>query len=218
MSTVQTREFIANANAWFAANAPEYMQNTPTGATVMFSYIAQRNISSMLQGNVLAVVLIMLVMMAALRSVGLGALSLIPNAIPILMTFGLWALLVGVVGLAAATVTATSLGIIVDNTVHLLTKYLRGIREKGLPVPDAIRYAFRTVGTAVAANALILALGFGVLALSTFKINAEMGLLTAIAVVVALIVDFLLLPALLMLGHRQTEGENNAERRLAPAE
>ena len=218
VSTVQTREFIANANAWFAANAPEYMQNTPTGATVMFSYIAQRNISSMLQGNVLAVVLIMLVMMAALRSVGLGALSLIPNAIPILMTFGLWSLLVGVVGLAAATVTATSLGIIVDNTVHLLTKYLRGIREKGLPVPDAIRYAFRTVGTAVAANALILALGFGVLALSTFKINAEMGLLTAIAVVVALIVDFLLLPALLMLGHRQTEGENNAERRLAPAE
>lgn len=218
VSTVETREFIASANAWFEANAPEYMRNTPTGATVMFSYIAQRNIDSMLQGNVIAVVLIMLIMMAALRSIGLGALSLVPNAIPILMTFGLWALLVGIVGLAAATVTATSLGIIVDNTVHLLTKYLRGVREKGLAVPDAIRYAFRTVGTAVAANAMILTLGFGVLALSTFKINAEMGLLTAMAVVVALIVDFLLLPALLMLGHRKTEGEKNVERRLAPAE
>ena len=129
------------------------------------------------------------------------------NAIPILMTFGVWALLVGVIGMAAATVTATSLGIIVDNTVHLLTKYLRGIREKGLSVPDAIRYAFRTVGMAVTANAVILSLGFAVLALSTFKINAEMGLLTALAVIIALFVDFLFLPALLMLGDKLKKGE-----------
>ncbi len=74
-------------------------------------------------------------------------------------------------------------------------------------MPDAIRYAFRTVGTAVAANAVILSLGFGVLALSTFKINAEMGLLTALAVIIALFVDFLFLPALLMLGDKLKKGE-----------
>ena len=91
--------------------------------------------------------------------------------------------------------------------MHLLTKYLRGIREKGLSVPDAIRYAFRTVGVAVTANAVILAMGFAVLALSTFKINAEMGLLTALAVIIALFVDFLFLPALLMLGHNLKKGE-----------
>ena len=221
VSTVETRELIDDAQAWLRENAPEYMWNSPTGATVMFSYIAKRNIDSMLQGNAIAVALIMLIMMLALRSFRLGALSLIPNAIPILITFGLWAALVGIVGLAAATVTATSLGIIVDNTVHLLTKYQRGIREKGLEVPDAIRYAFRMVGTAVAANALILTLGFAVLALSTFKINAEMGLLTAMAVVVALIIDFLLLPALLMLGHRrksrERKGDIDAEQSLAAA-
>jgi len=207
VSTVETRAFMERADAWQRENTPEYMWSQPTGATVMFSYIAKRNVESMLRGNAIAVVLITIIMMLALRSIRLGALSLVPNAIPILMTFGVWALLVGIVGMAAATVTATSLGIIVDNTVHLLTKYLRGIREKGLSVPDAIRYAFRTVGMAVAANAVILTLGFSVLALSTFKINAEMGLLTALAVIIALIVDFLFLPALLMLGYKSTKGE-----------
>ena len=116
------------------------------------------------------------------------------------MTFGVWALTVGQVGMAAATVSATSLGIIVDNTVHFMTKYLRARRERGFDRPEAIRYAFRTVG---AANALILALGFAVLAASTFRINAEMGLLTALAIVIALAVDFLLLPALLLIGHEK---------------
>ncbi len=157
----------------------------------------------MLRGNLLAVILIAGIMVLSLRSLSLGALSMIPNAVPILMTFGIWALTVGQVGMAAATVSATSLGIIVDNTVHFMTKYLRARRERGFDQPEAIRYAFRTVGAAIAANAVILALGFAVLAASTFRINAEMGLLTALAIVIALAVDFLLLPALLLIGHEK---------------
>ena len=69
----------------------------------------------------------------------MGALSILPNAVPVLMTFGLWAVLVGQVGMASATVTATALGIVVDDSVHLLTKFLRGRREKALSREDAIR-------------------------------------------------------------------------------
>ena len=203
LSTVAVRAFIDRSLAWQAENLPGYMQTPPTGATVMFSYISERNIESMLRGNLVAVIMIAGIMMLSLRSLSLGALSLIPNAVPILMTFGLWALLVGQVGMAAATVTATSLGIIVDNTVHFMTKYLRARRERALERPDAIRYAFRTVGAAIAANAVILSLGFAVLAASTFRVNAEMGLLTALAIVIAVVVDFLLLPALLLIGHKK---------------
>ena len=74
---------------------------------------------------------------------------------------------------------------------------------RGLIRSEAIRYAFRTVGMAIAANAVILSIGFAVLAVSTFRVNAEMGLLTAIAIVIALIIDFLLLPALLLIGHEK---------------
>lgn len=209
VSTVETRAFLDRAEDWLQQNTPTHMHAAPTGATVMFSYIAERNIVSMLQGNAIAIILISAIMILALRSWSLGLLSLIPNAIPILMTFGVWAVLVGIVGMAAATVAAVSLGIIVDNTVHLLTKYQRGLREKGLSVPDAIRYAYRTVGMAVAVNALVLAFGFAVLTLSTFKINNELGMLMSLTVLIALVVDFLLLPALLMFGFHAKKGETD---------
>jgi predicted RND superfamily exporter protein len=205
VSTVKMRELLQRSEQWLRDNAPRPMWSRPTGAAVMFAYISERNIDSMLRGNLIAVLLISGIMILALRSFKLGTLSLIPNALPILMSFGLWAVLVRQVGMAAATVSATSLGVVVDDTVHFLTKYLRARREKGLKRPQAIRYAFETVGTAIVSTTVILAFGFSVLALSTFRINAQMGLLTALTIVVALPVDFLLLPALLMVGHRTKE-------------
>ncbi len=208
ITTTRLRGFLTEAETWLEENAPKPMHTKPTSASVMFAYISQRNIESMLRGNAVAIVLIAVIMALALRSVGMGVLSLLPNAVPIVMTFGLWAILVGQVGMASATVTATALGIVVDDSVHLLTKYLRGRREKGFTTEEAIRYAFRMVGPAIMTTTLILTAGFSVLALSTFKINAEMGLLTAMAIALALIFDFLFLPALLMLGKKKTETTN----------
>lgn len=207
IGTNETRDFVDRSRNWLDANAPAYMKTTPTGASVMFSHISQRNIESMLRGNAVAIILIAVIMMIALRSIGMGTLSLIPNALPILATFGLWALLVGEVGMAAATVTATSLGIVVDDSVHFLSKYLRARREKGLDQADAVRYAFRTVGTAIVLTTIVLVIGFSVLVTSTFLINSQLGLLTAIAVLLALVADFLLLPTLLLIGYKQKQEE-----------
>ena len=215
ISTVELRDFLATSAAWLRKNTPEAMHAKPTSASVMFAYISERNIESMLRGNAVAIILIAVIMALTLRSVGMGALSILPNAVPILMAFGLWALMVGQVGMASATVTATALGIVVDDSVHLLTKYLRGRREKGLNAEDAIRYALRTVGPAILTTTLILTTGFTILAGSTFKINAEMGLLTAMAIALALVFDLLFLPALLMLGKDRTETESAV---LVPAE
>ena len=202
MPTEQLRDFFNRADAWFATAAPVGLRPAPTGPAVMFAYISKRNIDSMLRGNTMALVLIAIVMIMALRSFGLGMMSLIPNAVPILAAFGVWAVLVGQVGMAAATVSAASLGIVVDDTVHFLTKYLRARRENGYDRPEAIRYAFETVGTAIVSTTVLLAFGFSVLAASAFRINAQMGLLTTITVLLALATDLLLLPALLMVGHR----------------
>lgn len=149
-------------------------------------------------------------MMLSLRSFGLGALSVLPNAAPILITLGIWSLLVGKVGMAAATVSASSLGIIVDDSVHFLAKYLRARRERKLDRPDAVRYAFRTVGVALVVTTVILTAGFLVLALSTFRINFELGLLTAMAIVIALLADFFILPALLLWRHEKDQGLANS--------
>lgn len=202
LNTTAVRQFLKVTSDWLKNNTPEYMWVTPTSPTVMFSYISQSNVNGMLKGNAIAVFGIALVLMLSLRSFGLGALSIIPNLVPLLMAFGVWALLVGKVGMGAATVSATSLGIIVDNTVHFLSKYLRARREMNTDRPDAIEYAFKTVGWAIAANAVILISGFAWLATSSFKINMEMGLLTAITILIALLVSFFMLPALLMIGYK----------------
>ena len=76
---------------------------------------------------------------------------------------------------------------------------MRARRERGGTAADAIRYAFKSVGVAIIVNTVILMAGFLVLLTSSFKVNVDMGLLTALAIVFALILDFLFLPALLLL-------------------
>jgi hypothetical protein len=164
----------------------------------MFSHIGERNIRSMLTGTALALVLISGILAVALRSVKIGLISLIPNLVPALTAFGLWGFIVGQVGLAVSVVTAMSLGIVVDDTVHFLSKYLRARREQGKSAEDAVRYSFHTVGTALWSTSLILVAGFYILTFSGFTLNADMGLLTAIVIAIALVVDFLFLPPLLM--------------------
>jgi len=200
VSSIETKRFLKAADDWLSRNAPAYMQSKPTGPQVMFTYIAQRNMQNMVAGTVIAIAVISLILMLALRSISLGLLSLVPNGLPILVSFGVWALLVGEVGFSVATVASISLGIVVDDTVHFLTKYVRARRERGLGAEDSIRYAFTSVGTAIVVNTVILAVGFAVLMASNFKVNADMGLLTSLAIVLALVLDFLLLPSLLLLG------------------
>ena len=205
VSSIETKRFLHAADEWLAGNVPGWMQSKPTGPQVMFTYIAARNMQNMVAGTVAAIAVISLILMLALRSFSLGLLSLVPNGLPILASFGAWALLVGEVGFSVATVASISLGIVVDDTVHFLTKYTRARRERGLGAEESIRYAFNSVGTAILVNTAILASGFAVLLASNFKVNADMGLLTSLAIVLALVLDFLLLPSLLLLG-----GERNA--------
>jgi hypothetical protein len=106
--------------------------------------------------------------------------------------------------MAAAGVSAVALGIVVDDTVHFMSKYLRARREKNLNKEDATIYAFQTVGTALIVTTIILTLGFMVMATSTFLVNEQLGLMTAATMIIALIIDFTLLPCLLLLGKKST--------------
>lgn len=216
-STAETKAFLRRSAAWMESNLPPYMQAEPTSASVMFAYITERNVRNMITGTLVAIVAIAFIMMFALQSVRLGVLSLIPNGLPILTTFGAWAILVGQVGFSVATVASISLGIIVDDTVHFLSKYVRARNERSLTIEDSIRYAFRNVGIAIIVNTIIITIGFLVLTLSAFKLNADMGLMTVIAIVFALILDFLFLPALLLLGRRKEAASTAAAIELQPS-
>ncbi len=139
ISTSELRLLEGEASAWLAAHLPEAAASPPTSAFVMFAYISKRNIESMLGGSIFAFLLISLTLGLALRNLKLGLASLVPNLIPVAMAFGVWSLFVGEIGLASSVVTATSLGIIVDATVHYLSKYRRARREHGADAAGAVR-------------------------------------------------------------------------------
>ncbi|MFK7887900.1 MAG: RND family transporter [Gammaproteobacteria bacterium] len=197
ISSKNQRALVARSEQWLEQNAPA-LATKGVGVAVMFSYISERNIRSMIGGSVFGLILISAILMVALRSVKMGLLSLVPNLLPIGLTFGIWSLLVGQVNMAASVVSGMVLGIVVDDTVHFLSKYLRARRENGLSPTDAVRYAFATVGTALVVTTIILIAGFCVLAQSNFEINSTMATLTAMAIFLALAVDFLLLPPILL--------------------
>jgi len=198
MTTNTVLALEQRAQAWLRANTPPRLHASGASPTIMFSHIGERNIKSMLLGTTAALILISIILVVALRSVKIGLLSLVPNLIPAALAFGAWGLAVGQVGLALSVVTGMTLGIVVDDTVHFLSKYLRARREKGLDAEDAVRYAFGTVGLALVVTSIVLITGFMVLAFSAFALNSNMALMTAVTILFALIADFLLLPPLLM--------------------
>lgn len=197
MSSNQVLAAEQQIRQWLAQHMNEYEVDLAS-PVLMFAHIGKRNISQMLIGSVLAFVLISLLLMLAFKSFKLGLISLIPNLLPAGIAFGIWGLIDGRVGLGLSVVTGLTIGIVVDDTVHFISKYRHARITKGMNSEDAVRYAFSTVGTALWITSLILICGFMVLSLSHFTMNSEMGLMTAITIAVALFMDLLFLPPLLM--------------------
>lgn len=197
ISAVEMVAMEQNISTWFDENAPQYEVNV-SSTMLMFAHLANRNVIGMLAGTTLALLLISLLMSFALRSFSYGVLSLLPNLAPAAIGFGMWALWSGVVDMGISLVVGMTLGIVVDYSVHFLIKYLRARNEMNHNAQDAVRYAFASVGQALWVTTLVLFVGFMCLAQSEFKINGDMGLLTAVIILLALIIDFLFLPPLLM--------------------
>lgn len=216
ISTEDTKAFLRESDAWWAENGNGFGY-TATGSKVLFSFVAERNIEAMFEGAAYLIIAIFIILAVSFRSLSVGAISILPNALPILTTFGVWALLVGTVGFSVAAVGAVAVGLVVDFTVHFLSKYLRARREDGETVADSVRYAFRTAGAAIFVTTIILAAGFAVLVTSSFKLNADLGLLTALAVIFAMLINFLLLPSLFLTFSKQDNVETGDVKAL-PAE
>jgi len=211
-------EMDQKARKWLAANAPESMQTYGVGMSIIFAHISKRNIQSMLGASFLALFIISLIIMAAMRTYKLGFVFLIPNVTPAIAAFGFWGFIVGRVGLAISVIAALTLGIIVDDTIHFISKYLRARREYKKSPEDAVRFSFHTVGRALWVTTVVLTAGFSVLTFSHFQINSDLGYMTVITIVFALILDFLFLPTLLMkvegfvsVTKTETISENDAE-------
>ncbi len=200
IETITSNEMLAleqRIRQWINKNLPT-TQIEIASPVLMFSHLGQRNISRMMVGSILALSGISFLLMFAFKSIKMGLLSLIPNLLPAAIAFGVWGMINGYVGLGLSVIIGMTLGIVVDDTVHFISKYHRARVEKGLSPEEAIRYAFSTVGVALWITSLVLVSGFLVLSQSHFSMNSDMGLMTAITIAAALFLDLLFLPPLLI--------------------
>ncbi len=215
LGSVELVELEERIYSWFAANAPQY-EVVASSPSLMFAHIGETNMASMLSTLPITLVLISGLMIFALRSVRLGMISLVPNIAPAIIGFGLWALISGEINLGLSVVVTLTLGIVVDDAVHFLSKYQRA-RIEGKSAEEAVRYAFHTVGRALWITTVVLVAGFSVLAMSSFRLNSDMGLLSAIVIFIALVVDFILLPSLLMIFDKQTHYADKPQHESQPS-
>jgi hypothetical protein len=145
-------------------------------------------------------VLTVAVMVAVfLRSLSWALAAMLPTLFPVVVTLGAMGLAGIYLDMGTAMIAAVVLGIAIDDAVHLLTQYRRRL-SAGLQPDDAIRASVLHVGRAVVTDSLALSLGFFVLTLSSWESVASFGFLSGIAILIALVADLVILPAVIAAG------------------
>jgi predicted RND superfamily exporter protein len=189
--------FDRRAQGWLQENLPELKVQPGNSAVMMFSKMAHENIPPMIWGTLGVLALTSLVVSIGLRSLRLGLICLVPCLAPIGLAFGVWGLISGHVGIALSVVSTAALGIIVDDTIHVIARYHAARKGGTVNVHDACEYTVRHVGGAITTTTLVLAAGVGMLGFSSVQPTHEMGIWMAITFIFAWLCVLVLLPQLL---------------------
>lgn len=205
ISSVEMRDFATRSENWQKQNLPEYMFSKATGPNILFNYISERNIRSMIWGTIVSTLTTCILIAFLFKSLRIGIISLLPNITPILVSMGIWALIIGHVNMAVAFISSITFGIIVDDTIHMLSKFYHAKDKLKYNVEDSIVYAFKISGEAIFVTTAILVVGFSILGFSHFVPNKFTGILSAIVISTALFFDIFGLPALLNLIYRNKQ-------------
>ncbi|MFO8005758.1 efflux RND transporter permease subunit [Thioalkalivibrio sp.] len=188
---------------YLEANPPADLEWDMAGMARLFADQERLLIEGQLHSLYAVAAMITLLMLLMWRSIPLTVLSMIPNLAPVAMIFALMGLLGIWLDMATAMIASVAIGIAVDDTIHILHNY-RERRGSGSPVAWALARSFRRSGRAITATTLVLVAQFLLLAVSDFQPTAAFGWLTAFGLIAALLFDLLVLPALLVAGHRLT--------------
>jgi predicted RND superfamily exporter protein len=186
MAMMEEKAKDFNLNAIVTGKIPIYQNMTTFVVKSFFSSIT------------LALVGIAILLIFVFKSVKLGLISMIPNIIPLSFGAGLMTILNRPIDVGTALVSSVCLGIVVDDTIHFLTNF-NNCKNKGMSTEDSLKFVLGTTGSALFWTTLILVVGFGAMIFADFTPNSNFGLLTALVLTIALIIDLVFLPALLLL-------------------
>jgi len=125
-----------------------------------------------------------------------GILSMIPNLFPIFIILGVMGYLKIDLNVGTAMIAAISIGIAVDDTIHLMVRYNSEMKKQN-DQDKAIVTCMHAEGRPVLSTTTALALGFAILVLSNFTPVVNFGWLSAVVMILAVIADLIITPVLL---------------------
>ncbi|MDO8329059.1 MAG: MMPL family transporter [Fluviicoccus sp.] len=194
----------AAAQGWLKANAPKAMQVQGSSLNLMFAHISERSINGMFGGMLGSLVAESLFVMLVFRAFRLGLASFLGNLIPIGMAFGSWAMLNGNIDVGLTVVLGIAFSVVVDDTIHFISKYERARKVEGKSPEDAVRYAFSHVGFALLSTTAVLGSGYAWLANSAIQLTVNTAIVTVTTIGIALVIDVFLLPSLFLVLDKRT--------------
>jgi predicted RND superfamily exporter protein len=174
---------------------------TLTGMMVLLSKTINNAISSMTKSYIIALVVITVLMMLLIGKVRIGLLSMIPNLIPILLMLGVIGATPITMDLFTMMVASIAIGLAVDDTIHFMHNFRRYYEQTGDP-KLAVQQTLLTTGRAMLVTTIVLSSGFFIFVFATMNNLLNFGILTSFTILMALVADYLVAPALMVLVNR----------------
>lgn len=196
IGSARMKDFRADLDAFIAETIDDDLAVTQSGTITLAAGLSDYLVESLLMSIGLAFLFISILMAGLFKNAKLVLISLIPNVIPLIIVAGVMGLFGIDVSPGTAVIFSIAFGIAVDDTIHMLAR-LRQEIAVGLDLPEAITATMRGTGKAIILTSLVLLGGFGALMTSRFEGTANLGALVSLTVVLALLTDLILLPALL---------------------
>jgi len=193
-------KMIDFAKAWWA-KTPYAM--TLTGQTAMYAYMAKDVTATLIYSLSLTILIVSIMMLLIFKRLKILWILLLPNLLPVILVIGVMGWLGLTIDMGVAIAGAIIIGVAVDDTIHFLVKYFDA-RKRGLSMSDTFDEVLHYAGRAIFFTTIVLSLSFSIFAFSTFTPNQNFGTVTAIALILALIIDLLYLPALLHMADKNT--------------
>ncbi len=189
----------------------EWWKNTPyvvevTGQAALYAFMQKDVTDTLIYSFLLTILIVSVIMMFVFKRLKILWILLLPNILPVVLVLGIMGWFGFTIDMGVAITGAIIIGIAMDDTIHFLVKYFNA-RKKNISMEETFDEVIYEVGEAIIFTTLVLSISFSMLAFSAFVPNQHFGIVTTVALVVALIVDLLFLPALLSIFDK----ENNIE-------
>ncbi|ABV88484.1 exporter of the RND superfamily protein-like protein [Shewanella pealeana ATCC 700345] len=192
MTAMELIAFEHKVGDWLAEHSTKVMVSAPIASNLMFAHLSVENANNMLLSFAVALIVLAILLCVLKRSIIFGVMGLLLNFLPLLWVFALWQLNGGFISLGTAVVLGMMLGIIVDDTLHLMLK----LPDSKVLSERAIWLSLYKVLPVISFTTLTIALGFSIGLLSAFAPIVHLSLLSCLVVIFAWGFDVLMLPVL----------------------